>query len=197
VDVTLSIEKNEHFSTVDIEKEKAEEEKKSEEEERRNHYKIPGNAQVVDCFIVLSPIKGKPIRQIEEGDLVLCKLDDSTALGKDIASTYDLYGKDNRLKPSIGKVHKKFVEGNEVVIILQLTRNLMGMAREDEAVKVSYVEPQRIVSRREISHKKERREEFESQQKEFKKEQVKNEMFIYLSIGVFIIIIALILLLFF
>lgn len=194
VEVSFSLEKSDHFKMVDVEREKEEQDKKAEEAEMRLQYKIPSNTTLVDCFIVLSPIKGKFIKEIQENELVLCKLDDSTTLGKSIAENYKLYGENQRLKPSIGKVYKKFYENNEVVMILRLTNDLMAIAREDEAVKVSVVEANKIVSKREVQEKKVKREERQEQIIENKREQTQNEMLIYLSAGVFVVVVALLLL---
>lgn len=197
VDVVLVSEKKDSIQTVNIEEnilKKKEEERKKEFLEK---YKIPPNTQTIDCFIVLSPIKGKPIKEVKEGDLLLCKIDDSTDLGKSIASTYGLYTEDNKIRPSLGKVYKVFQEGGEIVVILTLKSDLMGIAREDEAVKVKYIEPDKIVSKQRIVQKEKEIKERKQKKEEEKKEQVKSETTLYIALVIFIILIAIIIMQFF
>lgn len=197
VSVSLSKEKSENFEAVDLAAEKAIQKEKERLEEEREHYKIPSNCQVVECFAVLSPIKGTPIKEIQERDLVLCRIDDSSELGKNIASIHGLYTQDQRLKPSIGKVEGKFYEGNEVVLTLRLKRDLIGMAREDDAVKVTYVEPKKIISKQEVLEQKQRKVLNKQNFEEQKKEQAKNEMYFYLAVGLAVVLLALLMLIFF
>lgn len=192
VEISLNIDCVENFNFVDVEQEKQTKEKSDQEIEKRQLYKIPAEAKIVDCFAVLSPIKGKPITEIKEGDLILAKIDDTSELGKNIAQNYHLYSENKRLKPVIGRVHKRFMENNEILMVLQLAKDLMGLSREDASVKVTYVDAEKIVSKKETINKAERQQEMQEQRKELKIEKIKNESTIYVGLIIFIVVVAII-----
>jgi predicted nucleic acid-binding Zn ribbon protein len=81
-------------------------------------------------------------------------------------------------------------------MILELTNNLMGIAREDEAVKVSFVDKDQIISKQEPKGNEQRRQENQEIRNENNKMRKKNEFVIYFGFGIFIILIALFLLIF-
>lgn len=195
VEIAISLEKTDSFKIVDVEKQKEELDQKEKDSEFRYHYKIPSNATIIDCFVVLSPIKGKSIQEINEEDLVLVKIDDSNEKGQDTAIRYGLYTEDKKLKPIIGKVYHKISENKEIVFILELAKNLIGMTREDEAVKVSVIDREKIVSRNELNKNQNRSEEQKILNIETKKEKKKNEFIIYLGVGIFIFILTVIIVL--
>ncbi|HOJ50478.1 MAG TPA: hypothetical protein PKW55_06665 [Spirochaetota bacterium] len=192
VDVVINSEKRDSIQTFDIEASILKKKEEEKEKEFLDKYRIPPNTQVIDCFVVLSPIKGKPITEIKEGDLILCKIDDSNELGKSIALTYGLYTEDNKLRPSLGKVYRVFSEGGEVVVVISLKSDLMGIAREDEAVKVKYIEPEKIASKSKLVQKEKQKEEIRQKKEEEKKEQIKSETTLYITLVIFIILIAII-----
>ncbi|HCL57156.1 MAG TPA: hypothetical protein DHW82_09150 [Spirochaetia bacterium] len=192
VEITVTFEKAKDFQALDLEKEKEEKEKKEEDTETRLKYKIPANSSVIDCFIVLSPIKGKFIKEVKEGDLVLSKIDDTTEQGKKIAELYNLYTTNNKLKPVIGKVLKKFSENAEVIMTLQLTKDLIGLSREDASVKVSFIEPDKIISKRKVQEKQKQLEQRQLHSEEIKIEKRKNQTLFYLGVGLFIVFVIII-----
>lgn len=196
VELALSSEKVDSFDLRDVEQERTEKNQKEKEAEERLKYKIPTGAEVVECFAVLSPIKGKPIKDIQEGDLVLSKIDDSTEQGSRIAENYQLYSEGKKIKPVIGKVYRKFHEGNEMILILNLGKNLVGFAREDESVKITFIEPDKIVSKTEVRNREVKKQAVSEKKAEVKKEQLKSEMTVYLLVGILVIVLALVLLLF-
>ena len=195
VDVSVGLQRTESYNFVDVEREKEESMQKEQEDAFRFRYKIPPDAKVVGCYPVLSPIKGKSIKEIKEGDLVLSKIDDTEPLGRQIAESYHLYTKERKLKPVIGKTHARISEKGEIVLVLKLASDLIGLAREDEAVKISYISPENIIPRKDLNKKEEKQKENTLIQGERKREQMRNEVSIYLAVGVFIIILAMIFLL--
>lgn len=190
VELSLSSEKVENFDLREVDQERIEKDQKAQAEEERIKYKIPSGAEVIDCFAVLSPIKGKPIQEIREGDLILSKIDDTTEKGAKIAENFHLYTENKRIKPVIGKVYQKFHEDKEIVLIINLGKNLAGFAREDETVKITYIEPDKIVSK--VEQKKQVSQKIKKEEKKsaVKKEQIKSEMFVYILVGLLVVVLS-------
>ncbi len=190
VELSLTSEKVESFDLREVDQERIEKNQKAELEEERLKYKIPSGAEVIDCFAVLSPIKGKPIQEIQEGDLILSKIDDTSEKGSKIAENFQLYTENKKIKPVIGKVYRKFHEDKEMVLIINLGKNLVGFAREDETVKITYIEPDKIVSK--VEQKKQENKKIQKEEKRatVKKEQIKNEMFVYILVGLLVAVLS-------
>ncbi len=196
VEIALAIDRVDSFPKIEMEREREEKEIREKDQEFRKKYKIPHDVNIIECFPILSPIKGKLIKEIEEGELVLTKIDDTNPLGQQIARDYNLYSKDQTLKPVVGKTYSKYHDGDDFVIILQLAPDLFGLAREDEAVKITCVKPENIIQKVDKAREKIKIKEYENEKKTNKKEQVKNEMFIYVSVGILVIVLALFFLIF-
>lgn len=111
---------------------------------------------VLNCSLILSPVKGKHISQVGVGDHVMISIVDKNPKGVDVAKALKAYDEENNVIKPIGARIKniKFVDGEGYKVYALIANGIIAKILEEETnIKVSMDPKYQIVSQEEALKK--------------------------------------------
>lgn len=95
--------------------------------------------RIIGCKLVLSPVKGKYVSELKEGNKIKVKVKDKSANALKIAEKLG-WLKDGKMKPGEVIVRTRIKKSNTNIIYVNIAPNLIGKITEEEEVRVEVLD---------------------------------------------------------
>lgn len=109
---------------------------------------------IINCSLILSPIKGKDISKLLPGDRVKINIVDSNPKAVTVAEAFDAY-KDNKFQPIIGRVKSiQQVQGSGYLIYAVIAKGIIAkIIEEEDNIRVAMDPAYSVTAKEEVETK--------------------------------------------
>lgn len=172
--------------------------KKEQEEKAKRHQEakeagmaefkvnVPADSIMVEGFLVLAPVSGVPIYEVQEGDYIFIRLDETTPTGKEYIEKFEAKSGDYVVPIAAKVIQVQKNSRREHLVVVHLKDNVYCSIVETEIVKIKKADP--LMMEKNANKDKDKEEEKVDSEFRLEEEKADKGMIIFFVIALVVLL---------